>query len=346
MRAIILALAVLALLASLCFLTPAPSRFLLNFTVAIPELAPWVAVLDLVAIVLAAAFERKLLAPAAICFGISAWPVVQARRLDPTLTLATLFRPIDQGGIRPVQLSLNILYYAAAGDTPRPAIVAIYGGAWQRGEPSDDAAQNRYLAAHGYSVFAIDYRHAPAAHFPSPLEDVRAAIRFIAEHAAEYNVDPAKIVLCGHSSGGQLALLAAYQPGDTPIRGVVSFYGPTNLKRGYDELPATDPIDIREALTSYIGGTPAEKPTGFREASPVTWAGARVPATLLLQGLKDHVVKADFPRELYERLVASGNDAELVELPWAEHAFDAVFSGIGNRIALHRMMEFLRRVTG
>ena len=346
MRALTVFLAIVALLASLCLIAPAPTRFLLNFTVAIPELAPWLALFDLAVIGLAAWFDRRLLLPAVICFSLAAWPVFEALRMDARLTLASLYRPLPTGSVTPVRLPLNILLYPGRGEGLRPAVIAIYGGAWQRGGPSDDAPLNSYLASHGYSVFAIDYRHAPAVRYPAPLEDVRAALRFIYSHAAEYHVDAGRIVLCGHSSGGQLALLTAYQPGDIPLRGVIAFYSPVNLTRGYHEMPITDPIDIRGSLSTYIGGTPEDMAQAFLDASPVMWAGSPVPPTLLIQGQKDHVVKPEFTRELYQKLVASGNDAELVEIPWSEHSFDAVFSGLGSRVALLKVMDFLQRVLG
>jgi hypothetical protein len=49
-------------------------------------------------------------------------------------------------------------------------------------------------------------------------------------------------------------------------------------------------------------------------------------------------------RELQGKLLSSGNRAVLLEIPWAEHAFDAVFAGIGNRLALHYVEQFLAQV--
>jgi len=58
-----------------------------------------------------------------------------------------------------VPLSMEIYRPMSVGKYP--AIVAIYGGSWQRSSPLNDAAFNRYMAARGYTVIAIDYRHAP-----------------------------------------------------------------------------------------------------------------------------------------------------------------------------------------
>src|SRR4028118_819953 len=126
-----------------------------------------------------------------------------------------------------------------------PAIVAIYGGAWQRGNPRQNADFNRYMAARGYTVVAIDYRHAPRYRFPAQLEDVRAALTFIHQQAAQYEVDPERIALLGRSAGGHLAMLAAYQPEVLPVRAVVSYYGPFNLTQGYREPPKPDPLHGR-----------------------------------------------------------------------------------------------------
>jgi acetyl esterase/lipase len=121
------------------------------------------------------------------------------------------FRVLDTGNLAPEHLPLNILYYRPITPGTHPILIDIYGGAWQRGAPASDRNFNSYMAFHGgYAVFAIDYRHAPEFKYPAQLHDVRTAVQFIHDHAAEYNGDPDRIVLFGRSSGGHLALLAAY----------------------------------------------------------------------------------------------------------------------------------------
>jgi acetyl esterase/lipase len=255
--------------------------------------------------------------------------------------LLEFFGNIPRANIEPETLPLNIRYYRPQGDGPHPALIDIYGGAWQRGAPQDSRRFDSYLASKGYAVFAIDYRHAPAFRFPAQIEDVRAAISFVHNNAAQYGTDADRLILCGRSAGGQLALLAAYEPGAVPVRAVISIYGPTDLAAGYNDVPSPDPIDVRQVLVTYLGGSPAQAPSAYRTASPVTYAQRPLPPTLLIHGARDHIVKPRFPRELQRKLWASGNRAVLLEIPWAEHAFDAVPPGIGSRLALHYIEQFL-----
>jgi acetyl esterase/lipase len=111
--------------------------------------------------------------------------------------------------------------------------VQIYGGAWQRGAPREGERFARYLAAHGYVVFAIDYRHAPRWQWPAQLDDTRAALVWIAAHAGEYGADVGRLALVGRSSGAQLALTAAYMPDSIPVRAVCE---PLRSHRSRDRL--------------------------------------------------------------------------------------------------------------
>ncbi|MBZ5728287.1 MAG: alpha/beta hydrolase [Acidobacteriia bacterium] len=327
---------------------------LLPFTVAAPELAPWLIVISFLGLAAALRAFRRLALPALAALLIAAWPLMQIPTVEhkmatqltapaqrPPFVLLDCFRGIRTAAIEPELLPFNIHYYRprAAGD--RPGLIDIYGGAWQRGSPTDNQRFARYMASRGYAVFAIDYRHAPAWKFPAQMEDVRAAISFIHAHSRSYQTDPDRLVVCGRSAGAELALLAAYEPGPVPIAAAIGFYSPTDLTLGYADPPSPDPIHVRAVLEAYLGGAPAAFPERYRAASPVSYANRPLPPTLLIHGSRDHLVKPEFSRELYGRLIASGNRAVLLEIPWAEHAFDAVFSGIGSQLALHYLERFL-----
>lgn len=240
---------------------------------------------------------------------------------------------------------LTMEVYRPPGTAPSsgwPVLVQIYGGAWQRGDPADFAEFASYFAARGWVVFAIDYRHAPAHRFPAQLDDVSAALDWIRMHGGRYRADSARIVLLGRSAGAHLAMLAAYGPTATPVRGVVSYYGPVDLVEGYRSPPSPDPLKVRDVEIAFLGGTPAEVPARYREASPITYAGRRQPPTLLLYGGRDHVVEPRFGRQLRDSLRAHGTPVVHVEIPWAEHAFDAVPHGPSGQLSRWLTERFAR----
>jgi acetyl esterase/lipase len=222
-----------------------------------------------------------------------------------------------------------------------PIVVTIYGGAWQRGEPGQNAAFNRYLVRQGYTVAAIDYRHAPVYRFPTQSQDVQAALQWLTHNAVALRIDLTRIALLGWSSGAHLALLAAYQPDAVPVRAVVSYYGPTNLAAGYTDPPHPDPIHTRAVLETFLGESPTLLPKQYEQASPIHYVRPNLPDTLLIYGNRDHLVKSVFGQQLYDQLRLTGNRAVWIPLPWAEHAFDSVFRGLSNQIALYYTERFL-----
>ncbi|MEN3336482.1 MAG: hypothetical protein V7647_158 [Acidobacteriota bacterium] len=253
---------------------------------------------------------------------------------NPRTTSSTVFGAPDGTPLR-----MDVYSPPSAG--PHPALVQIYGGGWQRGDPRNNAEFAGYFAARGYVVFAIDYRHAPRWRWEAQLEDVRRALAWIRSHGAEQGADVERMALLGRSAGAHLALLAAYAPGAPAIRAVVSFYGPADLTRGFREPPRPDPYDVRSVLGAFVGGTPEEQPAAYRSASPITYATRPLPPTLLIYGGRDHVVSPSFGAALHDKLRATGTTAVFLELPWAEHAFDAVPFGPGGQLALYHTERFL-----
>ncbi len=270
-------------------------------------------------------------------------------RAAPVVVL-DLFRGVAAGDARVVRgiafaapagvpLTLDVYRPPVAGR--HPAVVQIYGGAWQRGGPGDDAPFATYLAAHGYVVFAIDYRHAPAWRWPAQIEDVRSALAWIRDHGAEYEADASTLALIGRSSGAQLALIAALEPGALPVRAVVSYYGPIDLEDGYRNPPRPDPLDARSIEATFLDGTPDTAADRYRTASPITYVSGLAPPALLIYGGRDHVVLPRFGAQLDARLRASGTTSVFLEIPWAEHAFDLVRNGPSGQLSLYYTERFL-----
>jgi acetyl esterase/lipase len=276
--------------------------------------------------------------------------LLQSPMRPQPFVLADVFRGIPTKAVRiqrgiifaspeGVDLKLNIYQPLLTGKYP--ALVLIYGGAWREGTPDSYETFSAYMAAQGYSVIAIDYRHAPQYRFPVQLEDVRAALHYIQDHAHNLEVDPDRMALMGRSAGGHLAALAAYEQDAIPFRAVISYYGPSDLTEGFHDPPFPNPINTRSVLQDFLGGTPEEMSERYQKASPNRYVRPDLPPSLLIYGGRDHVVQSKFGRMLYTQLRASGNRAVFLEIPWAEHAFDAVFSGISNQLALYYTERFI-----
>jgi acetyl esterase/lipase len=178
-------------------------------------------------------------------------------------------------GYRPLELDL---YRPADASAPVPVIVYLHGGGWRRGSrreplPVLGADFYRALAAQGFAVAAADYRLSGEARFPAPLEDTRAAIGWVREHAAEYGLDAGRVYAWGDSAGGHLALLAALT--GAGLGGVVAWFPVTDLAGLPDDVAAAGGLrdagpDSREAR--LLGAPAAEVPDLARQASPVAVA--------------------------------------------------------------------------
>jgi len=371
-----LAAAAVLLFVEMWSVVPAPTLPLLALAVVVPELAPWALAACAAIAALAWAIARGRLRAAALtlCALAAACSLVPLLQVRATIAVAEramdrvarrsargpssrAFDPVTSftgyriaAGIRvrrdiPIALrdgtpSAIDLYRPAASGT-HPTLVVIYGGAWRFGSRADTSEIDRAFAGRGYTVIAIDYRHAPAHRFPSQLEDVRDALAAIARQARGWDVDPQRVALLGRSAGAELALLAAYTSPALRVRAAVGYYTPANLVRGYREPPRPDPSDVRAILRAYLGGTPEERMSAYVAASPLSLVRRGLPPTLLIAGGRDELVSLDFQHELRDALVANGVPVVALELPWSNHAFDAVANGVGGQLARHYTQLFL-----
>jgi acetyl esterase/lipase len=226
------------------------------------------------------------------------------------------------------------------GGSTYPAIIVIHGGSWTEGDKGSYFAwHNRYLAGQGYVVFDIQYRFTrrDSAQWPTQLEDVREAIRWIKAHAATWNFDPERIALIGRSAGGHLALQAAYRAvdgaEDTAVKAVIGIYAPINLR--------LTGARHNENVVALLAGTSYEVPEAYGDASPLDFARDDLPPTLLLHGYMDKLVGPVHSELLLNRLRSTNTPVALLRVPWGRHGFDALMNGLGAQITQYYMDRFL-----
>lgn len=103
----------------------------------------------------------------------------------------------------------------------RPCVYAIHGGGYVMGTYDMlDRLMDGWCADLAIVGVSVEYRLAPEAAYPVPLEDCYTGLAWVRAHAAELGVDPDRIGIQGTSAGGGLAAalaLLARDRGEIPI---------------------------------------------------------------------------------------------------------------------------------
>ena len=199
-----------------------------------------------------------------------------------------------------------------SGKAPHGLGISIHGGYWRA---KYDLGYMGHLCAaltaRGIATANLEYRRVGdlGGGWPGTFADVRAACRFLLQNAGKYEFDLRRVVVIGHSAGGQLGLcLGAHETG---VRAVISLAGVVDLQRAYSMHLSND------AVVEFLGGTPAEVADHYREADPMKLAiSAR---QWLVHGAADDVVPVAFSRDYVGAKQKVKEDARLVEIAGAGH---------------------------
>lgn len=98
----------------------------------------------------------------------------------------------------------------------RPAVVICPGGGYLYCSPREAEPVALAYAARGIHAFILRYSTGRNAGGFAPLEEIDWTIEYIRAHAAEWHIDPEKILTCGFSAGGHLALAAGVLASNKP----------------------------------------------------------------------------------------------------------------------------------
>ncbi|MEZ5944548.1 MAG: alpha/beta hydrolase fold domain-containing protein [Planctomycetaceae bacterium] len=224
------------------------------------------------------------------------------------------------------------LYLPESTGKPRPLVLWIHGGAWRAGDKNSGPWMP--LLEKGFVVASMNYRLSQHATFPAQIEDCKAAVRWLRQHAKEYEIDPDHFGAWGSSAGGHLVALLGTS-GDVPelegtrdidvssrVQAVCDWFGPTdfslmNQQAGDNGTIDHDAPEAPEA--QLIGGPVQERPDLVKRASPLTYVTPDDPVFLIVHGDQDTLVPVQQSQMLQAALEEAKVSSTLIIVPGAGH---------------------------
>ncbi len=237
--------------------------------------------------------------------------------------------------------SLRCDIFIPAGDGPFPGVLLVHGGAWLSGAKWHMRRVVNPLVEHGYVACSIDYRLAPKYPFPAQIDDCKAAVRWLRSHAKQFKIDPERIGGYGYSAGGQLVALLGVTDRNDGLEGPdATADGPSTRLQCI--VAGGAPCDFRSVpldstgLAYWLGGSRAEKPLAYQQASPLNFVTPDDPPSFFFHGEEDRLVPLVSPRKMVESLTASRVPATLHTVADAGH-----IEAFLNAAAIAAAIEFL-----
>lgn len=266
---------------------------------------------------------------------------VSVTRPQIKLISDVVFEQVPTRGYENRAMKMDLLVPQTPG--PMPAIVFVTGGGFINANKDSYIQERLRLAEEGYVTASIEYRVAPTATFPEPLQDVKAAVRYLRAHAEQFRIDPDRIGIFGGSAGGYLAAMAGTTSGtrqfdagenldqSSDVQAVVDLYGVSDLTSiGADYAPEVQALHRTSGATEalWLKGSPVfnglvggvgDYPEEAEAANPLHYISETTPPFLLMHGDKDTVVSPSQTEILHQALRAKGIESTRYVVRGAAH---------------------------
>lgn len=194
----------------------------------------------------------------------------------------------------------------------RPCFVIIHGGGWTGGEPRRMYPFAQHFTDRGMVGISVQYRlHDPKTGTTvfDCVDDVHAAVRFVKQKADLLGIDPQRIIVCGGSAGGHLAMETA-------------LVGARQTEANLDHsIPAALVLLFPVIDTSPQGYGSEKLGPRWRELSPLHQVSGKVPPTLIFHGTADTVTPFAGAVAFQEAMRKLGNRCELESHPGGQHGY-------------------------
>jgi acetyl esterase/lipase len=249
------------------------------------------------------------------------------------------------------------IYFSEGKPRPRPTIVWVHGGGFVAGSKAGIANYMKVLAGYGYTMVAVEYSSGYGSAYPTPVQQVNAAVRFLIDHAAELGIDPDHIVLAGDSAGAQISSQVALITTDSSYArrlGIPALVKPDQLVAmlllsGAFDLSALDFHGklgwfLRDVLWAYSGKKDFNADARFQLLSITPNVTGAFPPSFISSGNGDPL--APQAAALAHKLQALGVRTDTLFFPAARtpplpHEYQFNLDDPAGAESLRRMLAFL-----
>jgi acetyl esterase/lipase len=255
------------------------------------------------------------------------------------------------------------VFSPTGGSEALPTVIWIHGGAWISGVKENVDPYVRILAAQGYTTVSLNYTVGPEAIYPVAVTQLNDALAYLVAHAAEYRIDPDRLVIAGDSAGAQLtsqlaamitnpdyAATVGIEPSLTPkqLRGVILNCGIYDVSE-IPNAPGIGGWGFRTALWAYLGEKDWAHTPGGEEMSTIDDVTAAFPTTWISGGNADPLT-ATQSEPMAAKLTELGVDVTSVfypddTVPALEHEYQFKLGLDAAQSALTSVIDWLATVT-
>jgi len=197
----------------------------------------------------------------------------------------------------------------------RPAIVFVHGGGLVKGDKANESIIKNLsidFAKRGYVTFNVNYRlgkSANASTLEAAISDVNSAVKWISANANAYGADSENIIVCGYSSGAEIAVNLCYSSHinnelKKKIKAIVDISG-GNLYYGMDRDYA--------------------------------------PTCLIIHGTDDTTVSYNKSELFYGKVSEVNNKSELYPINGGSHNLDEHYETIKNKMSTFLYKELFQK---
>ena len=237
---------------------------------------------------------------------------------------------------RPLHMSLLVPKHKENHSEGMPLLVWLCGGGLSVVDHNIWLPQMVWFSERGFVVASVEYRTSNDVSLPAALIDVKAAIRYLKSHSAQYCIDPENVFAMGESAGGMLASLTGvtagkdeYEQGDflewsSAVNAVIDVYGVADLRRACETAEEGSGRQINRLREA--GLTPDDTDwSKLDEFSAIRYVNENTVPFLILHGTKDEKVDISQSEAFYDRLTECGVPCDYYRLVGCIHGEDRFY---------------------